>query len=818
MRRHAATFVAAVLMLTAAAPVSAVKPSPSGTEAPASVSPSVDPTPTGEPSPTPSTTPPPENVQATDPAPSDQGTSEAGPGAPTPGNPATAAAPSILDEPAATTESSAADPSGRWIVLFRSGTDAAASSASQAKRGGFKVDRTFSHATKGFVARLTAQQAATLRKEPSVTAVVPDEKIELSAQVYPTGINRIGARKSPAAKIDGIDERVDADVAVVDTGIATLAELNVVGGYNCTSSDRTAWRDGNGHGTHVAGIVGAIDNGSGVVGVAPGVRLWAVRILNSSGEGLLSWYVCGLDWIAAQRDPADSSRPLFESVNMSVTKWGRDDHNCGLSNSDILHQSICRLVAGGVTVVAAAANDSGNAVYRVPASYNEVITVSALADTDGKPGGLGGRRCFSWGSYDKDDTFANFSNYGGDVDLIAPGKCIWSTVPSGYQYMSGTSMAAPHVAGAVALLKATRPDYTPVEVKLALQALGNLNWKTSTDPDNVHERLLDVSRLGPRGDFSISASGPAPAGEPGGSARVPIAINRSATFFDRVDLVTEDLPAGFTASFDRPSPLGYDAVDSTVVVAIPAGTRLGTYRFTVTGTEHDHSHSAIASFVVTNDDPTASAPVVAAYPKTSLGMTWLTARVSWAAATDPTSPIGAYETQTSIDSGVWGPTTTVAATGRLISTTQSIGHLYQYRLRARDIVGNWSPWAVGPAVRNRLVQNSSSAVHYLGRWTRLAYVNASGGSVSYATAARASAATTFVGRAVAIVGPVGPTRGSARVYVDGVYRTTVSFRASRNKSRRVVYSTTFTGLGTHSIRLRLVGNGRVDLDTFVVFH
>ena len=91
---------------------------------------------------------------------------------------------------------------------------------------------------------------------------------------------------------------------------------------------------------------------------------------------------------------------------MSVTKDGADDHNCGFTNNDPLHQAICRVIAGGITVVAAAANDSHSASRNIPASYNEVITVSALADTDGRPGGLGGNRCFSWGSYDKDDTFA----------------------------------------------------------------------------------------------------------------------------------------------------------------------------------------------------------------------------------------------------------------------------------------------------------------------------------------------------------------------------------------------------------------------------
>ena len=223
----------------------------------------------------------------------------------------------------------------------------------------------------------------------------------------------------------------------------------------------TAWRDKNNHGTHVAGTVAALDNSFGVVGVAPGARVWAVKILNDSGYGLISWYVCGLDWILAQRDPNDASRPLFEAVNMSVTKAGADDGNCGLTNHDPLHQAICRVVAGGITVVAAAANDSHSATHNIPASYNEVITVSALADTDGRPGGLGGNRCFSWGGYDKDDTFADFSNYGFDVDLIAPGKCILSTIPGpAYAYMSGTSMAAPTVTGAVALYKASRPNAT----------------------------------------------------------------------------------------------------------------------------------------------------------------------------------------------------------------------------------------------------------------------------------------------------------------------------------------------------------------------
>ena len=403
-------------------------------------------------------------------------------------------------------------------------------------------------------------------------ALVPDGVIQLT-QTIPTGVSRVGGRSNKIAAIDGTDRRVDADVAIVDTGIASVPDLNVAGGYNCSTSDHTAWRDKNNHGTHVAGIVGALDNSFGVVGVAPGARMWAVKILNDDGYGLISWYICGLDWILAQRDPNDSSRPLFEAVNMSVTKYGKDDRNCGNTNNDPLHQAICRVVAGGITVVAAAANDHHNAGLNIPASYNEVITVSALADTDGKPGGLGGHRCYSWGGYDKDDTFADFSNYGGDVDLIAPGKCILSTLATGgYGYMSGTSMAAPTVTGAVALYKSSRPNATPAEVREALRYLGNLGWKVSTDPDKTHEPLLDVSRIGPLGTFSLAPTDPTPPTAEGGmTLAVPFTVTRSATFFERVNLAITSAPDGWTTTLGASSLMGWTASADKVTVSVPEG-------------------------------------------------------------------------------------------------------------------------------------------------------------------------------------------------------------------------------------------------------
>ncbi len=511
-RRIAPTLLAVLLGLPLAIPASAAGPA-----APPIVEPSPEPTPSVAPATAiePSPDPAPAVETATEPA--------AAP-ASAPGRPA-----------------GAPDPTGRYIVMLRKGAGTAAAVDRAARKDHVKADRTFSRAIHGFAAKLDAKQRRDLAADPNVAAVVPDGIVQLT-QTVPTGISRVGGQQSDAAAIDGVDHRVDADVAIVDTGIAAHPDLNVAGGYNCSTSDRTAWRDRNNHGTHVAGTVGAIDNSIGVVGVAPGARVWGVKILNDDGYGLISWYICGLDWIAAQRDPVDATRPLFEAVNMSVTKDGSDDGNCGFTNKDPLHQAICRVVATGVTVVAAAANDSHNAARNIPASYNEVITVSALADTDGKPGGLGGDKCFSWGSYDKDDTFANFSNYGADIDIMAPGKCILSTIPGGYGTMSGTSMAAPTVAGAVALYKETRPAATPYEVREALRYLGNLGWKTSTDPDPVHEPLLDVSRIGDLGTFDFAPSPAVSTVEAGTTGSVAVQIVRSPTFFERVRFSVTTLP------------------------------------------------------------------------------------------------------------------------------------------------------------------------------------------------------------------------------------------------------------------------------------
>src|SRR5262245_47518665 len=353
---------------------------------------------------------------------------------------------------------------------------------------------------------------------------------------------------------------------------------------------------------------------------------------------------------------------------MSVAKSGSDDRNCGIANHDVLHQAICRLYRAGITVVAAAANEHASASNYVPASYNEVITVSALADTDGRPGGLGGHRCYSWGGYDVDDTFADFSNYGSDVDLIAPGKCIWSSeLGPTYGYMSGTSMATPHVTGAVALYKASRPMATPAEVRESLRYLGNFGWKTSTDPDSTHEPLLDVRRRGPLGTFSLSTTGgDVDIGSHGGTASVPIVLTRSSTFFERVGLSFDQVPTGWTIKSSVPSLFGWTATAATATVTAPATTKPGTYHFRIVGANWGRVKSTTVAVVVSSDPPTAKAASISIATGVSLGLTTggtntITLRATWPAATDPSDTIVGYEVEHSVNGGPFGETVSTTA-------------------------------------------------------------------------------------------------------------------------------------------------------------
>ncbi|HEX6077188.1 MAG TPA: S8 family serine peptidase [Micromonosporaceae bacterium] len=371
---------------------------------------------------------------------------------------------------------------GDYIVILADESDASATASEHARSHGAKVGHVYRYALRGYSAHLSATAATRIAADRRVAKVEPDGVVTTTGHSLPTGTNRVDAELSPTARIDDVATEVNVDVAVLDTG-ADLKhpELNILkrGTRNC-STGRGA-DDGHGHGTHVSGIIGAQDDGVGVVGVAPGARIWPIRVLDANGSGSFSDVICGIDYVTA-----NASR--IEVANMSLGGSGSDGV-CGI-NADAMHEAICASVARGVTYVVAAGNSGADANQIVPAAYDEVITVSALADFDGLPGGVGGATC----RYDVDDTFADFSNYGADVDLVAPGVCIRSTWRGGgYNTISGTSMASPHVAAGAALYKVTHPNASPAMVKAALQAAGSTDWNNADDRDGIKEKLLNVA-------------------------------------------------------------------------------------------------------------------------------------------------------------------------------------------------------------------------------------------------------------------------------------------------------------------------------------
>lgn len=390
----------------------------------------------------------------------------------------------------------AAESPDRYIVVLEQDTgNPGAIAAEHAHRYGAKVGFVYRSALKGYAAAIPESRVAQLRADPRVAYVERDQLVQMATQTVPTGIQRMYAAENgsvadtppnPNLDIDGVDDwRVDVDVAVIDTGVDfDHPDLNVVGRADCASGGffsssctTGSGDDGNGHGSHVAGTIGALDNGIGAVGVAPGARIWGVRVLGNNGSGYMSWIAAGIDWVTARAS-------TIEVANMSL--------GCECT-SQAMDDAITRSVNAGVVYAVAAGNSDKDASTFSPARHPDVITVSALADFNGVAGGGAASTCRA----DVDDTLADFSNWGSLVELAAPGVCIYSThLNGGYATYSGTSMASPHVAGAAALLASGTGDPQTRSAALAIRSTlvsaGNTNW-TDDSGDLVKEPLVDVS-------------------------------------------------------------------------------------------------------------------------------------------------------------------------------------------------------------------------------------------------------------------------------------------------------------------------------------
>ncbi|KAK9827452.1 hypothetical protein WJX74_003285 [Apatococcus lobatus] len=282
----------------------------------------------------------------------------------------------------------------------------------------------------------------------------------ISGQTVPTGIQRVNG------PLKGMFLQ---PIAILDTGVGPHPDLNVVSEHSCIDG-KPLTTDQNGHGTHVAGIAAASDNGYGVIGVAPGAPIHNVKILDFTGVGTVSSLICGLDYVVAN-NLAGIITMSFEAAPTPADALPCDNPS---NPTTAMHQAICNAVNAGVIITVAAGNEGDDVANHVPAAYPEIISVGSLADYDGLPGGLAQDLSTARCGSGPDDSLAANSNHGSSLSMLAPGICINSTYiidqsPTGYMVMSGTSMAAPHVAGAAAVLRQQQGvSLTPAAAKQLL--------------------------------------------------------------------------------------------------------------------------------------------------------------------------------------------------------------------------------------------------------------------------------------------------------------------------------------------------------------
>jgi len=365
-----------------------------------------------------------------------------------------------------TTSVAAAPPSGtrgHFIVALNEGIEADSTVRDLARAHGLGVELVFNTVLNGFSATVPLDRVSAVESDPRVRVVVEDTYVPnvLEPETVPTGVDRIDAEPTASTMNTG----AGVSIAILDTGIdLDHPDLNVdvVRSVNFTRGGNAD--DKNGHGTHVAGTAAALNQGIGVVGVAPGADLVAVKVLDNFGGASYSWLIGGLDYVAANG---------LDVANMS---WGIPPDPDGL-----LADALISAWEAGVTLVTSAGNEGEDVddVGKLPQALDaedKIIVVSAIADYDGQPG---------------DDHFASFSNFGPKVDIAAPGVNILSTYKRGmYATGEGTSMASPHVAGTAALYIASNPTATPADVAAALISNGEVVGFTGGD--GYYEPLVNA--------------------------------------------------------------------------------------------------------------------------------------------------------------------------------------------------------------------------------------------------------------------------------------------------------------------------------------
>jgi subtilisin len=361
-----------------------------------------------------------------------------------------------------------------YIVQFAEGATPAMRGAAVANAGA-EVRFVYGQVRAAAVRVPNEQALAALRNNPSVVSIIPNRAISAHpsaagkasatggnggapAQVIPAGVARVGI---PSSGSNGLG----VGVAILDTGV-DLAHPDLSGIVDAFSAFGASCTDDQGHGTHVAGTVGARDNSIGVIGVAPAAQLYCVKVLDRNGSGSDATLMAGLDWVLANHSVVS---PAIRVINMSLGRPGTIDDN------PAMRDLVAALDLAGVSVVASAGNDSSVEIsQQLPAAYPQVTAVTSTTAITGS------NQCRFLAAPIAADTASYFTTDGSGVGAAAPGEeqenvsrgCaiqsvgILSTLRGGgTTRMSGTSMASPHVAGVVARYYQQNPSYSPADIR-----------------------------------------------------------------------------------------------------------------------------------------------------------------------------------------------------------------------------------------------------------------------------------------------------------------------------------------------------------------
>jgi aqualysin 1 len=363
-------------------------------------------------------------------------------------------------------------PPQRYVVVLDDGvSDPGRAADAMARRYGLGVGFVYGHAIKGFSATIPEARLDAVRSEERVAYVERDNTVHLTAQTLPWGVDRIDADLSSAVAGDGTGSVDGVNAYVLDNGLYRHTDLRVVNLVNFTGDANN--KDCSGHGTHVAGTIAAKDNDQDVVGVAPGAPLTGVKVFYCNAPDNISVIIKGVDWVTA-----NAAKPAVANMSMA------------LPFDSALDEAVRNSAASGIFYSIAAGNEAQPACNYSPGSAglskidtnsdgvvdhndsNGIVTTAATATSANRE--------------------ASFSNYGECVDIWAPGVGILSTQRGGgVTTKSGTSMAAPHVAGGAALYLSSHPGASPSDVERALKASARTQSRLSKDPSEPRNITLE---------------------------------------------------------------------------------------------------------------------------------------------------------------------------------------------------------------------------------------------------------------------------------------------------------------------------------------